>query len=125
MIEIPNISPLAWYLEGVSRGGIALNPDNGARPFPPRLRAGASLPPIETVKLAQAGTICSATRVTTKAGAIVLALLDIDDGGRLLVRVRGDIDPALMIGQRAELVRDTSDNEPFLTFRICLAEARP
>lgn len=124
-IEAPELSPLAWFQQGMARGGIAMHPDNGVRPFPPRLKAGAAFAPIEAARLVRTGTLYSATRVAAKDHTYVLALVDLDGGGRLLARMRGEMEPAAMIGRRVELADDRTDAEPFLTFRLISGEQRP
>lgn len=125
MIETPDLSPLAWFQQGMARGGIAMHPDNGIRPFPPRLKAGAAFGAIEAARLVRTGTLYSATRVSTKDHTYILGLVDLDGGGRLLARMRGEVEPAAMLGQCVELVDDRAADEPFLTFRISAGEPRP
>ena len=113
MIEIPPSSPFVLFETAQARGGIAA--PGGA--FPPRLSANHPLPGAEDVALARRGIIFSATRVDTRAGSHVLALIDLEGGGRLLARLRSTAKAEALIGQAARLVEVRAEGEPFLTFQ--------
>lgn len=117
----PALSPLAQFESGLTDGGITISPQAPpARRFPPRLSAGA--PPVTA--LATTGTVYSATHVVTKAGAHTLALIDLEGGGRLLARLRGEDDAGAAIGARVALVKDHRDDEPLLTFSRIAEDVR-
>jgi uncharacterized OB-fold protein len=118
----PSTSPHALFLEGVRLGGIVTQEvAAGARQFPPRLAARRKLPAIDTVPLVRSGTVFSATQVHTKGEPYILALVDLDGGGRLLVRMRERDEPERMLGCRVVLANPREANEPILTFTFAEA----
>lgn len=118
---VPALSPLAQFEAGLTQGGITVAPEAPpARRFPPRLSAGGAA----RQTLATTGTIYSATHVTTRTGSHTLALIDLDGGGRLLARLRGEVDAGAAIGARVAMVKDHRDDEPPLTFSRIAGDER-
>lgn len=118
IISNPPKSPLTWFREGMALGGIATSPaGSGDRLYPPRLAVGSDFGPIDAATLARAGVVYSVTRIEARTGVFTLALVDLDGGGRLLARLRTDVEHGSSIGQRVELVAERREGEPFLTFQ--------
>lgn len=113
-IETPETSPLTRFTEALARGDVAVSGAvPPARSFPPRLTLGAASAALGS---ARSGTVYSATRISTRAGTHVLALVDLDGGGRLLARIRDDGEAASLIGRAVALVATPREGEPRLTF---------
>lgn len=121
----PTTSPLTRFRDGLAAGGIPVTAGTrAALAFPPRLAVDGSLEPIDATRLVRRGTIVSATRVTDRAGSRVLALVDLDGGGRLLARIRDDGAAEALIGVPVALVEAVTGDEPALTFAPITGGAR-
>jgi uncharacterized OB-fold protein len=119
----PSISPLELFRRGLRAGGVATQSfRQGESVFPPRLLAGKAPWPDTHEGLARGGVVVTATRVATRSGSYVLALIDLDGGGRLLARLRLAGEPAEAIDRRASLVAALDDGEPAPTFRLDVGE---
>ncbi len=122
----PTTSPLTQFRAGLAAGGIPVASDTrAALAFPPRLAVDGSLEPLDPARLSRSGTVVSATRITDRAGTRVLALVDLDGGGRLLARIRDDGPAEALIATPVALVEAVTGDEPALTFAPIDAGARP
>lgn len=111
-------SPRAAFLQlaeagqlGFQRGGTGED-----AVFPPRLGPREEQPLPELLKAETKGTVFSYTEIERKGERTVLALIDLDEGCRLLARV--DVPPcvSVRIGARVALKARASADMPFLTF---------
>jgi uncharacterized OB-fold protein len=119
----PSISPLELFWQGLRAGGVATQPSNeGDTLFPPRLLAGKAPRSHPAESLVRGGVVVTATRVATRSGTYVLALIDLDGGGRLLARLRLAGEPAEAIDRRVMFVAAPDDGEPALIFRLDVDE---
>ncbi len=114
----PTMSPWRRFLDHGDRGELAFqrDPANGAALFPPRLVApsGAEDPPWAVS--AGLGTVHSTTCVRAKDGDRNVALVDMDEGFRLLSRVEGVAADRVRIGQRVRVRWGRDGAEPYPVF---------
>lgn len=116
-IESAAHSPLALFTEALAHGGVAITATGPrARAFPPHLALVGELDATHALGSARTGIVFSATEVSTRAGAHVLGLIDLDGGGRLLARIRSGDEAASLIGRAVALVATPNAGEPPLTF---------
>ena len=122
-IAVPDEAPHALFLRLAARGEIALDErPTGGHGSPPRRRLpdGASPPP----PAATTGRVVSITRVFGRATDHLLALIDLDPGGRLLARLTAAEPDEALIGRAVRLksADERVETDPFLTFVTCEAE---
>lgn len=110
-------SPLTLFRETLAQGGLPTTATGPrARAFPPRLAADGGLGSIGLP--VRSGTVFGATRIETRTGVHVLALIDLDGGGRLLARLRTDDGATPPIGRAVTLEAEPTVDEPPLTFEL-------
>jgi uncharacterized OB-fold protein len=106
-------SPATVFAEHCARGALAYQvaPD-GSRVFPPRLAQPGTGAPLEWAVSAGAGRV-HATTVLRRRGEepANLALIELDEGFRMLSRVEGVEPDAVRIGMRVQ-VRFTDEHVP-------------
>lgn len=118
--DLSILSPRARFLVHCARGELAFqrDPSTGRAIFYPRMAApgsGAEDPPWEVS--AGIGTVYSTTCVRSRNGDHNVALIDMEEGFRLLSRVEGAAPDAVRIGQRVRVRMRTDDGEePYPVF---------
>lgn len=87
--------------------------------FPPRLAAPGSGEPLEWVEASGMGEVYSFSWINRKPPleAYHVALIDLDEGARLMSRVEGVTPETLTIGMRVRAFVDHSGEAPLLLFR--------
>ncbi|KQM21042.1 Zn-ribbon domain-containing OB-fold protein [Novosphingobium sp. Leaf2] len=113
-------SPEAHWREALAQGRLLLQraPD-GSVVFPPRLAAPGTGDALEWFEASGAGSVYSLSWIQRKppAPAYHVALIDLDEGSRLLSRVEGVTPETLAIGMRVEAFVDQGGDVPLLLFR--------
>lgn len=118
--DLSTLSPRARFLAHCAWGELAFqrDPATGRAIFYPRMAApgsGAEDPPWEVS--AGIGTVYSTTCVRSRDGDHNVALIDMEEGFRLLSRVEGAVPDAVRIGQRVRVRMRTDDGEePYPVF---------
>ena len=122
MDDLKTSSPNATYVAHCRRGELAYQVDGstGKPVFPPRVMApGSGSVDLSWRVSAGLGTVYATTAVANRgAPAHNVALIDMDEGFRLMSRVEG-IDPmAVRIGMRvrARMHPEEADNPPYPVF---------
>lgn len=113
------LSPRARFLAHCAQGELAFqrDPATGRAIFFPRMAApgsGTEDPPWEVS--AGMGTVLSTTCVRSRDGDYNIALIDMDEGFRLLSRVEGISPDAVHIGQRVRVRMRSDGEEPYPVF---------
>ena len=106
-------SPATVFAEHCARGELAYQraPD-GTAVFPPRLAQPGTGAPLEWAVSAGAGAVYATTVVRRRdAEAANLALIELDEGFRMMSRVEGIAPEAVRIGMRVQ-VRFTDEHVP-------------
>jgi uncharacterized OB-fold protein len=107
-------SPATVFAEHCARGELAFQraPD-GAAVFPPRLAQPGTGAPLEWALSAGAGSVY-ATTVVRRRGAepLNLALVELDEGFRMMSRVEGLEPEAVRIGMRVRVRFAGEENVP-------------
>lgn len=118
--NLSTLSPRARFLAHCAKGELAFqrDPATGRAIFYPRMAApgsGAEHPPWEVS--AGIGTVYSTTCVRSRDGDHNVALIDMEEGFRLLSRVEGIAPDAVRIGQQVRVRMRTDDGEyPYPVF---------
>lgn len=117
----PPRSPRQRFLDHCARGELAFqrDPESGVAFFYPRAVApgsGAEDPPWEVS--AGLGTVYSTTCVRARGGDHNVALIDLDEGFRILSRVETPAPDAVRIGQRVRVRMRTDGDEPYPVFDL-------
>ena len=112
--ELSTLSPRSRFLAHCAWDELAFqrDPATGRAIFYPRMAApgsGAEDPPWEIS--AGIGTVYSTTCVRSRDGDYNVALIDMEEGFRLLSRVEGAAPDAVRIGQRVRVRMCTNDGE--------------
>jgi uncharacterized OB-fold protein len=124
LVRVPVRSPRAVFEFAAKHGAIARRPSHSDAGwlFPPRSAGSSGALDEEPGGWTKTGQIVSATEVFAKTGNFILALVDLDGGGRLLCRLRALPGSTGLIGQPVRLVQDRVAGEPFLTFELIRQE---
>ncbi len=93
---------------------------DGRAVFPPRLMAPADGGPVEWVEASGKGTIYSFSWVQQRPPepSYNVAVINLDEGARLMSRVEGVREGDLAIGQRVAAFIDSAGDAPMLLFRL-------
>ncbi|MEE4452780.1 Zn-ribbon domain-containing OB-fold protein [Novosphingobium resinovorum] len=119
------MSPEAPFPEAHWRGALAEGrlllqraPD-GSAVFPPRLAAPGTGAPLEWFEASGRGRVYTLSWISRKPPAepYHVALIDLDEGARLMSRVEGVTPETLAIGMRVEAFVDHDGEAPLLLFR--------
>ncbi len=93
---------------------------DGRAIFPPRAAAPDSGEPLSWVEASGRGTVYSLSWISPKPPAepYHVALIDLEEGARLMSRVEGATPETLRIGQKVRAFIGGPDGEPLLLFRV-------
>lgn len=119
------ISPATVYHEGLAAGLLRYQrcADCARAVFYPRVacpHCGSAR--LEWADSAGAGTVYSTTMTRSRSGDYNVALIDLDEGYRMMCTVRDDLDGEVLIGDRVAAVVPPGTTAETLSFR---REARP
>ena len=122
----PDAPPAAFWRAALAEGRILLQrPKGGGRCFfPPRIAApGSGETDLEWIESAGRGTVYSVTWISRKppAEAYNVAIVELDEGPRLMSRIEDALPEALVIGQRVIADIVTEDGAPLIVFRTVAA----
>lgn len=116
----PSPGPEAHWREALAQGRLLLQraPD-GTAVFPPRLAAPGSGEALEWFEPSGRGTVYSFSWISRKPPAqpYHVALVDLDEGVRLMSRIEGTTPETLRIGMRVEASIEADGDAPLLVFR--------
>ncbi|KMS50538.1 hypothetical protein V474_06905 [Novosphingobium barchaimii LL02] len=114
-------SPASHWREALAQGRFLLQrAGDGSAIFPPRLAApGSGTDDLEWIEASGLGTVYTLSWVQRRPPAepYNVALIDLDEGARLMSRVEGMTPETLRIGQRVSAFIDSSGEQPVLLFR--------
>jgi uncharacterized OB-fold protein len=114
-------SPGTHWREALSQGRFLLQRGgDGSVIFPPRLAApGSGAQDLDWIEASGAGRVYTLSWIQRRPPAepYNVALIDLDEGVRLMSRVEGVTPETLRIGQRVAAFIDRSSEEPLLLFR--------
>lgn len=114
------MSPETRWRTALAEGRLLLQraPD-GSAVFPPRLAAPGSGGPLEWFEASGRGRVYTLSWINRKPPAepYHVALIDLDEGARLMSRVEGVTPETLAIGMRVEAFVDHDGDAPLLLFR--------
>ncbi|WP_103730880.1 Zn-ribbon domain-containing OB-fold protein [Novosphingobium sp. HII-3] len=113
-------SPEAQWRAALAEGRLLLQraPD-GRVVFPPRLAAPGTGEVLEWFEASGRGTVYTLSWVNRKPPAepYNVALIDLDEGARLMSRVEGVTPATLAIGMRVDAFVDQAEGAPLLLFQ--------
>lgn len=113
-------SPEAHWRAALAQGQLLLQrAPNGSAIFPPRLAAPGTGEALEWFEASGKGNVYSLSWIQRKppAEAYHVALIDLDEGARLMSRVEDVTPETLSIGMRVEAFVDQDGEAPLLLFR--------
>lgn len=112
--------PEMQWREALAQGRLLLQraPDGNVI-FPPRLAAPGTGDTLEWFEASGGGSVYSLSWIQRKPPALPyhVALIDLDEGARLMSRVEGVTPETLAIGMRVEAFVDRGGEAPLLLFR--------
>ncbi|RVQ65692.1 hypothetical protein EKN06_12205 [Croceicoccus ponticola] len=114
--------PESHWREALAQGRFLLQRNaSGEAVFPPRVMApGTGEGPLDWFEASGQGTVYSYSWIQRRPPeqSYNVAVIDLDEGARLMSRVEGVIEGELAIGQRVAAYVDRSAEQPIILFRL-------